>query len=387
MATNTKVVQPPAVIGILGGGQLGQMLSLAARSLGYGIAVLDPGTPCSAGPIADYVFTAAYDDLQAAEQLANTADVLTYEFENIPAPVVAALETNSYFPQGAHILHLSQDRLREKQALEAAGLQTAPYRAVTKASELHQAVAALGLPAILKTCTGGYDGKGQHLLQTAADVDALATQMPETGHWVLEGYVPFVKELSVIVVRTPAGESQCFPVVENQHRDGILHRTTAGMTWPDGVEAKAQQWARQFADSVKLVGPLAIELFLLSDGTILANEMAPRPHNSGHWTLDGCNISQFQQHIRSICGLPLLEPVIIQPTVMLNLLGQHVPALMDHWGNLPAGAFVHLYGKTEARHGRKMGHINCCGRTLAEAAAAADAVETILQMRCCGEEG
>lgn len=387
MAMNTKIIPPPAVIGIMGGGQLGQMLALAARSRGYSIAVLDPGTPCATGPVADYVFTAAYDDLEAAQQLAALSDVLTYEFENIPAPVVAALEAHSYFPQGAQILHISQDRLREKQALEAAGMQTAPYRAVSSGDELRQAAAAVGLPAILKTCQGGYDGKGQHVLNTAADVETLAAGMDTPGRWILEGYVPFSKEMSVIVVRSPAGDSQCFPLVANEHRQGILHRTEAGGGWPAGVEEQAQQWARRFAAEHNVVGALAIELFLLADDTIVANEIAPRPHNSGHWTIDGCSISQFEQHIRSLCGLPLAEPVLTQPTVMINLLGQHMECLLAQWAKLPPQAYVHLYGKNEARQGRKMGHINCCGTTLAAAAATADAVETILRMRCCGEEG
>ncbi len=375
-----RIARPPAVIGILGGGQLGRMMALAARSMGYGVRVLDPASRCPARVAADGAVTAPFDSVQAARELARQCDVLTYEFENVPAEIVTALEQESWFPQGGEALRISQDRLREKQALREAGFETAAYRPVTSFEELQEAADEIGLPAILKTCRGGYDGKGQVPLRTGHDLQRLHGTMDAGGHWILEKWVPFQCELSVLVARGSQGETRSFPVVKNVHRSGILHRTTAPAALAPQQEARVQQWAQALAGRLRYVGILAVELFYLKDGTMVANEMAPRPHNSGHWTLDGCSVSQFEQHIRAVTGLPLAEPVVTRPTVMLNVLGQHYAALLAGIDTLPANCFVHIYGKDDVRPGRKMAHINCTGTNAAEARESARLAEELLQM-------
>ena len=384
--TAERMIRPPAQIGIMGGGQLGQMLVLAARAMGYRTAVLDPSEPCSAGMAADVHIRAPYHSLPAAEALASGSDVLTYEFENIPAPVVAALEEHSYFPQGASLLEISQDRLLEKRALTSAGLPTAPYEVVDTPEQLTKAVAKLGTPCLLKTRHGGYDGKGQYFLRCPDDAEALRERLLQErdvsafpGPWLLETYLTFAYEISVIVVRSSRGEVQCFPTVVNEHRRGILHSTSAGAQIPERVDKAAQNGAKALAESLELVGTLAVEMFVLPDGSLAANEMAPRPHNSGHWTQDGASICQFQQHIRAITGQALVKPQITRPTVMLNILGEHQDKLLEQWEQLPAEAFVHLYSKGEPRPGRKMGHINCCGSDFASAKAVARHVSHLLQ--------
>lgn len=380
MSTKQAPILPPATIGVLGGGQLGRMILLAARAMGYRAAVLDPGNPCSASPLADVAIAAPYSSLAAAVRLAKASTVLTYEFENIPAAVVKILKDHAHVPQGFEILAVSQDRLREKQAAASAGLETAPYWPINCPEDLGVLEQSGCFPILLKTRSGGYDGKGQRRLERPTDSRRWQELLPGEGPWIAEAVVPFKKELAVIITRSARGESYCFPVVENVHRWGILHRTTAPADVSPETAAAAAATARALAESLQLVGTMAVELFLLDDGRIFVNEIAPRPHNSGHWTLDGCSISQFEQHVRAICGLPLQEPAVLRPTIMINLLGQHLQSAARQRQDLPAAAHVHLYDKGEARRDRKMGHINITAADPADVRRLAAVVETMLNM-------
>ncbi|GMA50323.1 N5-carboxyaminoimidazole ribonucleotide synthase [Alicyclobacillus contaminans] len=367
-AAVAKTVLPGATIGILGGGQLGRMMALEARAMGYRIAVLDPDGQCPTAQVADVAITAPYADLAAAERLAAAADVVTYEFENVDAEVTAALSASAYVPQGAELLYTTQHRVREKRALQAAGVPVAPYLEVTHLQSLRQAVKQLGYPAILKTARGGYDGKGQWRLAPDDDLGLLWSRVGEAqtapGHrpaepeWILEQFVPFVKELSVMVARSPRGEIAVYPVAENVHVNHILHVSIVPARIPDDVAQTAQTIARQIAESLQLVGVLGVEMFLTGDGEILVNELAPRPHNSGHYTQNACLTSQFEQHVRAICNLPLGDVRLWQPVVMVNILGQHLAPVLDKQTAWPSHWKLHLYGKAEARKNRKMGHIN-----------------------------
>ncbi len=360
---NSKTVEPPQTIGILGGGQLGRMIALKAREMGYRIAVLDPTSDSPCGQVADCQVVGAFDDLEAAVELAALSDVLTYEFENISAELTETLSRSHYLPQGTELLRITQNRLREKETAQAAGLQTAPFRFVRNGSDLEDALDAIGLPAVLKTISGGYDGKGQYFIEKRSESADIRKQLT-AGPYLLEGYVPFLKELSVIVARSAAGEIRSFPVVENIHREGILAITLAPARVNARVQHAAKTLAAILADHVDLVGLLAVELFLLEDGTLLVNEMAPRPHNSGHCTMQACSTSQFEQHVRAICGLPLGDPFIHTPTVMYNVLGEHLDTVLRCLPHFDGCCKLHLYGKAEVKPKRKMGNLNIIGDSL-----------------------
>jgi len=321
-------ILPNATIGILGGGQLGRMLALSAKAMGYSIVTLDPGfnSPCS--QVADNTIVADYASLDAAAKLAK-CDVVTYEFENVDLPVVQYLEAKGYLPQGANLLEVTQNRIKEKEAIISANCQVAPFKDIAEAKDVHSLIQEIGLPAVLKTVTGGYDGKGQMVLRATRDIEDAARLVEESKKaWILEGFVPFVKELSVIVARNPNGEIRCYPVTENIHRDNILHISIAPARITSDVEGAALDIGVKLAQYLDLVGILAVELFMLADGTLLVNELAPRPHNSGHYTQQGCYTSQFEQHIRAICNLPLGNTNLLQPTVMVNILGEHLKKVL-----------------------------------------------------------
>jgi len=357
-AANSNVpVLPPAMIGVIGGGQLGRMMAIAARQMGYRIGVLEPGPDGPLAQIADLEINAPYDDANALRELLDASDVTTYEFENISAETVADLAAHGNLPQGHWPVAITQHRLLEKDAINAAGYQTAPYADVTNPALLDDAIARIGYPAILKTVTGGYDGKGQWVLRSADDLP-LAREVVAGAPCVLEGFVNFAKEISVIVTRSITGELQTFGPVENIHKNGILHVSKVPAVVPPELAAKAVAVARGLMEKLDFVGTLAIEMFVVGDDVVI-NELAPRPHNSGHLTIDGYNVSQFEQHIRAITGLPLITPQRIAPSVMVNLLGQHVDYALAQfqtpefgWGKL------HLYGKAENKRDRKVGHIN-----------------------------
>lgn len=366
---------PGATIGVLGGGQLGRMLALTGRAMGYRFVTLDPTPDSPCGQVCDRQIVASYADDQAALELAAMADVITYEFENVNAGVAAALEQASFVPQGSALLRTTQHRLREKAAIEAAGVSVAPYRPIATLAQLRETFAEFGNACVLKTATGGYDGKGQFVIRQPSQlIEAFTALGAGNVELVAEQYIAFDCELSVIAARGMDGEVRTFPPAVNVHVNSILHTSvvsgasaeSTGSAWlPPDVTARAQAMARQIADSLQVVGLIAVEMFLTHDGQLLVNELAPRPHNSGHYTMDACNVSQFELHLRAVCGLPLPEPKLLMPVVMVNVLGEHMEPLhrwIESGGEraLPEGITVkvHLYGKAESKIGRKMGHLN-----------------------------
>lgn len=350
----TEPLAPGSTIGILGGGQLGRMLSVAAARLGFKTCVFEPGGDCPASHVANYHFQASYDDRDALRKFAQSVDVITYEFENIPAAALDQLEELRHVRPDRHALTVSQDRLTEKNFLRDIGLTTAPFMAVETRKEMHAAVAEIGTPSILKTRRMGYDGKGQARLREAGDADAAFDAMDGAAA-VLEGFVDFTCEISVIGARAQDGQVACFDPGENVHRDGILHTTTVPARVPASVRTDAVLLAGRILNALEYVGVLGVELFVTKGGLIV-NEIAPRVHNSGHWTQNGCVIDQFEQHIRAVAGWPLGDGGRHSDAVMENLIG----ADMDRVPELAADPCValHLYGKAEAKPGRKMGHIN-----------------------------
>jgi len=352
----TEAILPPAMIGIIGGGQLGRMMAIAARQMGYRIGVLEPGPNGPLAQIADLEINAPYSDEQALRKLLDASAVTTYEFENISAETVADLAEHGNLPQGPRPVAITQHRLLEKNAINEAGYQTAPYADVADSSKLDDAIAKIGYPSILKTVTGGYDGKGQWVLRSEADIP-LAREVVTAQPCILEGFVNYDREISVIVTRSVTGEIQTFEPVENIHKNGILHISMVPARISPELAKKATEIARGLMERLDFVGTLAIEMFAVGD-QIVINELAPRPHNSGHLTIDGHNVSQFEQHVRAITGLPLIEPQRVAPSVMINLLGQHVDYALEQWQK-PEFSWgkMHLYGKAENKRDRKVGHL------------------------------
>lgn len=352
----TRIILPGKTIGIIGGGQLGRMMALAAKEMGYKIAVLDPAKYSPCAQVADIEIVAAYDDLKAIQHLAEISDVITYEFENIDYRCLQWLEKHAYLPQGSQLLNKTQNRFTEKNAIVSVGLPVAPYRLVQTQDALLEAITELSFPCVLKTTTGGYDGKGQVVLRSEADV-VRARELVNQAECILEKWVPFEKEVSVIVTRSVSGETKVFPVAENIHVNNILHESIVPARITEALSQKAIAYAQVLADELQLVGTLAVEMFTTADGEIYINELAPRPHNSGHYTIDACEISQFRQHIRAICNLPLGETNLLKPVVMVNILGEHIEGVLGQVNRF-TGCYLHLYGKEEAKAQRKMGHVN-----------------------------
>lgn len=355
ISLSKQIIYPGAVIGIIGGGQLGKMMAVSAKQMGYKVAVVDPVKDSPCGQVADVEITAHYNDREAIRQLAEISDIITYEFENIDYDALHWLKDHAYLPQGSELLLITQNRETEKQAIQAAGCEVAPYSIVKTKDELKQAVQELGLPAVLKTCRGGYDGKGQCVIKEEAQMEQAAALL-EHGTCILESWVSFKMELSVIVVRSVNGEISTFPTAENIHHNNILFQSIVPARVEKGIQQKAADLAVKLADELNLVGPLAVEMFLTEDGELLVNELAPRPHNSGHYTLDLCETSQFEQHIRAVCGLPLGKADLLKPGMMVNLLGDEVK-LVEEDPELLKEAKLYIYGKHEIKKGRKMGHI------------------------------
>ncbi len=363
-----KVIKPGSTIGILGGGQLGRMLVLAGRNMGYRFITLDPTSDSPCGQVADRQIVAAFSDLQAAEELAKASKVVTYEFENVDAEVAAKLEETSFVPQGSELLRITQNRIREKSTLQSFEIPIAPFEVIQSEDELRNAVQKLKLPCVMKTATGGYDGKGQWVLRSEEQIQQAYQEAEETGaELIVEQYVSFTKELSVIAARNLHGEIKTFPVGENIHINNILHQTIVPARIGEEIAEKAESIANRIAKVLDVVGLIAIEMFLTEGGQIIVNELAPRPHNSGHYTMEACVTSQFEQHIRAICGLPLGDVTMLSPVVMVNLLGEHVDPVLEKLEQLPLTAKLHLYGKAESKPKRKMGHINFLTSTVDEA--------------------
>ncbi|QDX92395.1 5-(carboxyamino)imidazole ribonucleotide synthase [Brevibacillus laterosporus] len=368
-----KQIKPGGTIGLLGGGQLGRMIALAGRAMGYRFVVLDPTEDSPCGQVSDQQIVASYDDQQAARQLARLSDVITYEFENVDAGVAAILEKEAFVPQGSKLLSITQHRIREKTAIQACGLPVAPFRVVASAEEVRAAAVELGLPAVMKTATGGYDGKGQWVLRSLEEIEeAFACLAKAKTELIVEKFVPFTKELSVIVARNLSGEVAAFPIAENIHLENILHQSIVPARIEIEIQQRAERLAITLAEKLEMVGLLAVEMFLTEDGELYINEMAPRPHNSGHYTMDACLTSQFEQHVRAISNLPLGSTKLLSPVVMVNILGGHVAPLLKKIDQLPKKAKLHLYGKQEAKEKRKMGHINLVSESVEEALQQAD---------------
>jgi 5-(carboxyamino)imidazole ribonucleotide synthase len=374
----SRVLGPGSRIGLMGGGQLGRMFILAARSMGYRVDVFVPETDSPAGQLADREISRDYLDEEAVREFARAVDVVTLEFENIPLQSMTwAAEHCEVRPRG-EILHTTQNRAREKQFLASRGFPLPAWAPVETRADLDAALAHTGYPAILKTASFGYDGKGQMQIKSPADA---AKFDASAGPFVLEAKVPFVMELSVVVARGADGKMVCYPVCENIHRNHILDTTIVpGRVSPD-VANRAADLAREIAASLDLAGVMAVEMFLLEDGTLLVNELAPRPHNSGHFSIDACVTSQFEQQLRAVCGLPLGFPELLRPCAMANLLGDVWQGGEPDWA--AAAAFgdvkIHLYGKAEPRPGRKMGHLTAFGATPDEALATVTAARDALR--------
>ena len=342
-----------ANIGILGGGQLGRMLAVAASRLGLKAHIFEPGANPPAGHVADQVTTASYEDEAALRRFAQSVDVITYEFENIPTSALDILEQIRPIHPGRLALAISQDRLSEKEFLTGLGLKVAPYANVTSAAEAEAAAQSIGTPSILKTRRMGYDGKGQVRLKNVSDMEQ-AWQAMQGAPSVLEGFINFSHEVSVIAARASDGQVACYDPGENVHREGILHSTTVPATLTAAQRMDAVLLAGQILNALDYVGVMGVELFVTPDGLIV-NEIAPRVHNSGHWTQNGCDICQFEQHIRAVAGWPLGDGTRHSDIRMENLIGadmDRVPELRE------TNAALHLYGKSEVKPGRKMGHVN-----------------------------
>ncbi|MDE2516068.1 MAG: 5-(carboxyamino)imidazole ribonucleotide synthase [Rhodospirillales bacterium] len=346
---------PGATIGLVGGGQLGRMSALAAARLGYRCHILTREQDSPAAQVSAAVTVADYGDQAALAAFAEAVDVISFEFENISAEGLDLLAALRPVRPAPVVLRISQDRVAEKSFLNQAGVATAPWVAVDSEADLHAAVARLGLPAVLKTTREGYDGKGQAMLRRPEDLaPAFAALSPRP--LVLEGFVDFAAEISVVVARGIDGAIAAFDTVQNHHRDHILDLTLAPAPIAPDIDAAAQAIARRVAEAIGLVGLLAVEMFITAQGEVLVNEIAPRPHNSGHWTIDACPESQFDLHIRSVAGLTLPPATRHSDAVMKNLVGPEEVALWPQILTAP-GLIGHLYGKHEARAGRKMGHV------------------------------
>ena len=350
----TSPLPPGATIGILGGGQLGRMAALAASDLGYKCHIFSPDADAPAKEVSGAQTTAPYEDLDAARKFAQSVDVVTFEFENVPDDVLAVISELSPVRPSAEALHVSQDRQTEKAFINRLGISTAPWAPVLEQSDLSTAACQTGFPAILKTARLGYDGKGQVRVDAKSDLMAAWTSIGKMPS-VLEGFVDFEREISVIVARSVESKTESYVPVDNVHKDHILYSTSAPSSVSGEIGEKAKQIADKIVTALNLVGLLAVEMFVMRDGSVLVNEIAPRPHNSGHWTMDACAASQFEQFIRAVVGLPLRDPSRHSNAVMTNLIGYEA----DRWKDLAgeASTCLHLYGKANALPGRKMGHV------------------------------
>ncbi|WP_289083929.1 5-(carboxyamino)imidazole ribonucleotide synthase [uncultured Sulfitobacter sp.] len=354
----TEALKTGATIGILGGGQLGRMLAVAAARLGFRTHIFEPGANPPAGDVAHTLTTAGYDDVDALTAFAKSVDIVTFEFENIPTDALDVIENITPIRPNREALRTSQDRLVEKQFLEGLGLTVAPFADITNAADLEAAMTTIGAPSILKTRRFGYDGKGQSRLRSADDAAGALADMAGNPA-VLEGFVNFTAEVSVIAARSPSGEVACFDPGENVHRDGILHTTTVPARLSAAQRMDAVLLAAKILNALDYVGVLGVELFVTPQG-FTVNEIAPRVHNSGHWTQNGCAVDQFEQHIRAVAGWPLGDGSRYADVVMENLIGDdmdRVPELAKQ-----RDTALHLYGKADVKPGRKMGHVNIVKR-------------------------
>jgi 5-(carboxyamino)imidazole ribonucleotide synthase len=354
----SSLILPGATIGVLGGGQLGRMFTIAARRMGYRVHTLAPEDDTPTGQVADVEINAAYDDLDAVRAFARRVDVVTFEFENVPAATTAAAEEFAVVRPNGRALFIAQHRIREKTFLADRGLPVTPFAAVRSADDLKKAVATLGCPAVLKTASFGYDGKGQVPL-ASADAAAPAWDALGREEAILEAYIDLDVEISVVGARGVGGEMSHFGPMANAHRDHILDLSVVPAAISGRIAAEAVAVTRAVMEALEFVGVLCVEFFVARDGRLMINELAPRPHNSGHLTVDACRTSQFEQQLRAICGLPLGSAELMQPAAMANLLGDLWSGSDPNWPAALAfgGVKLHLYGKAMPRPGRKMGHL------------------------------
>jgi 5-(carboxyamino)imidazole ribonucleotide synthase len=401
-----KAILPGTTFGVVGGGQLGMMILREAQRMGYRTCVWDPSPDCPAGRLADVRIVAPYTDPDALNTFASTVHAATYEFENIDAAPIRTLESKVTLAPGSKLLSIAQHRLVEKNALQKGGFPTVKFVEADSAERIREAVKSIGLPVVIKTATSGYDGKGQAVVKSSEALEnflnALAPPLerseipppPSEGggwgvvaaaskspgvvasvHYIIEQFIDLACEVSVIVVRGRDGEMAAYPVGENEHRENILHITRVPARISDDLQKKASELGRSVAEYFGLVGVLCVEMFVTKNGEILVNELAPRPHNSGHYSLDACTVSQFESVIRAVCGLPLVAPRLLSPCAMINILGKHLQRLDET--NTQAllrldGVKLHLYGKRRVEPKRKMGHITVLGPS-------AEGVETQLR--------
>jgi 5-(carboxyamino)imidazole ribonucleotide synthase len=374
-----RAIEPGATVGVLGGGQLGRMFAIAARRMGYRVHTYSPDSDTPAGQVSDKEYEHAYDDLDAVREFARGVSVVTFEFENVPAAAVEAAAALAPVRPSGTVLHTTQHRLREKTFLSRHGFPVTAFRHVTSRETLASGLAEVGCPAVLKTAGFGYDGKGQTRINSEADADAaFAALGGQEG--VLEAFVDFEREVSVVAARGLAGEFAHYGVVENTHSRHILDLSVAPAGVDEGTAGAAVEIAREVLEELDVVGVTCVEFFLTRSGRLLVNELAPRPHNSGHFSFDASLTSQFEQQLRAVCGLPLGSTELLRPAAMANLLGDLWQGGEPRWSAALAFPEVklHLYGKTDARPGRKMGHLTALASTPAEAARTALAARAAL---------
>jgi 5-(carboxyamino)imidazole ribonucleotide synthase len=379
-------ILPGATIGILGGGQLGRMTALAARSLGYQVRVLDPDPGCAARPVVEHVLAASFEDANAAAELASHCDVVTLEIEKVSTAGLRAAARLCPVRPGAAVLEIVQDKGRQKGWLAAHGFPVGPFREARNVTELREAIAALGSSCFVKSCTGGYDGRGQFESEKPDDAEEAWSSLG-CAPVVVEKSLALESELSIMVARSPRGEVTCYPVALNHHEDRVLAWSVLPGPVAPEISARAEEIARGLADKLQLEGVLAVELFLVG-GEILVNELAPRPHNTFHHTEVACTTSQFEQVVRAVCGLPLGSTEVLRPAAIANLLGPEGGrgAPFDHALAVP-GVHLFLYGKRDARPGRKMGHLSATGRTPEEALARVLEAKSRLSSAAIGSQG
>ncbi|WHZ28023.1 MAG: N5-carboxyaminoimidazole ribonucleotide synthase [Nitrospira sp.] len=359
-----RILEPGSTVGVLGGGQLGTMFAGTALRMGYQVAVWDPDTDAPAHRIATHSFTAPFTDLGVRDQFASVADAVTLEWENVPAELCEWLEGRCPMRPSSAVLRILQDRIEQKQYLSSRHLSVPAFAIVESTRQLVSAVEHLGFPIVCKTAKSGYDGKGQWLLRDTPDMREVEQILETTKagrRWILEQFIDYVRELSVLVVRSESGACCAYPVVENRHELGILRETRVPAPIPIDLAETATELSKQAVAALQGIGVFCVELFQAKDGSLLINEIAPRPHNSGHYTLDVCTVSQFEQQVRVTCGLPLGETRLLSCAIMVNLIGEEVRSVTSKEGasalHATAGAVLYLYGKRMMRPGRKMGHV------------------------------
>ncbi|MCG3205599.1 MAG: N5-carboxyaminoimidazole ribonucleotide synthase [Elusimicrobia bacterium] len=376
---SSRPLLPGSTIGVLGSGQLGRMFAIAARQMGYRVHTFSPDTDTPAGQVSDKEWKASYDNHKLLTQFSKSVDVVTFEFENIPVSSVQVVAQHTRVHPKAQVLYISQNRWREKNYLASHGFPVAPFQKVGSLGELTNAIKKIGFPCVLKTAGFGYDGKGQRKVGTWAEAET-AFKSFNGAEAILEGFVSFEKELSIIAVRGSDGAVDDFGVMENIHRQHILDMTLSPARVSPSVEKRACRMAQKILKSLDVVGVMCVEMFLEKSGKLIVNELAPRPHNSGHLTINAFQTSQFEQQLRAVCGLPLGSTERLAPAVMVNLLGNEWLKREPHWERAlrVPGVHLHLYGKDQARAGRKMGHITATGHSLQMAQRAALAARRAL---------